>query len=314
MRNPYDVLGVAKTADAGEVKKAFRKLAKKYHPDQSKDPKAKEKFSEASQAYEILEDEAKRGAFDRGEIDAEGKPRYQGFGGGGARSAGGGAYAFQDAAGASPFRGFRGNQPGIDPTDFFADLFGSAGRAGGAAAATKGEDILASVTVPLEDAAFGAETRVSLSTGRTLEIKIPAGIEDGKQIRLKGQGMPGRGSVPGDAIITVQIAKHKLFEVDGRDLRIDLPVTLYEAMLGGTVNIPTLKGAVELNLPAGARSGKTFRLRGKGLPASNTLPAGDLLVAARIVLPESIPDDLKTAAERLRDEQPYTPRSAMDDR
>ncbi len=318
MRNPYEVLGVAKTADANEIKKAFRKLAKKYHPDQSKDPKAKDRFSEANQAYEILGEEAKRASFDRGEIDAEGKPRYQGFEGfgAGAGAARGGAYEFHDlgGGGGSPFsRSFRSGQGGIDPTDFFSDLFSGGGRASAQASPVKGDDVVGTVTVSLGEAVHGTEARVSLPTGRTLEIKIPAGIEDGKQIRLKGQGQPaGRGGVPGDALITVRIAKHKFFEVDGRDLRLDLPVTLYEAVLGGKVNVPTLEGTVELNLPSGARSGKTLRLRGKGLPGSGSQPAGDLLVTPKIVLPENLGGDLEGLARRQRDETPYAPRAGLD--
>lgn len=318
MRNPYEVLGVAKTADATEIKKAFRKLAKKYHPDQSKEPKAKDKFAEANQAYEVLGEEAKRGAFDRGEIDAEGKPRHPGFeGAGGARP--GRAYDFSDmGAAGSPFsRGFKGAQGGIDPTEFFSDLFGGAGAGGRGGfqggAAQKGEDVVGTVTVSLKEAVQGTEARVNLPTGRALDIKIPAGIEDGKQIRLKGQGQAaGRGGVPGDALITVRVAKHRFLEVDGRDLRLDLPITLYEAVLGGKVNVPTLDGVVELALPPGARAGKTLRLRGKGLPASATQPTGDLLVTPRIVLPDVQGEKLEDAARALRDEHPYSPRAALE--
>lgn len=319
MRNPYDVLGVAKTADANEIKKAFRKLAKKHHPDQSKDPKSKERFAEANQAYEILGEEAKRASFDRGEIDADGKPRYQGFEGFGpgmsGRSGPGNVHESYDFSAGSPFsRGFRGAAPGIDPTEIFSELFG-AGKRGAqqAGAPPRGEDVAGSVTVSLMDAVQGTQARVSLPTGRTLEINVPAGIEDGKQIRLKGQGQPGPGrGGPGDALITIRIAKHRYFEVSGRDLRLDLPVTLYEAVLGAKVNVPTLDGTVELSLPAGGRSGRTLRLRGKGFPASATQPAGDLLVTPRIVLPEAGGDALQDLARTMRDEHPYQPRSVLD--
>ena len=318
MANPYEVLGVAKGADAAEIKKAFRKLAKKYHPDQSKDAKAQDKFSEVNQAYEILGDETKRAAFDRGEIDAQGKPRHPGFEGFGAGA--GRAYDYSEFAQAgSPFtRGFKGAQAaGVDPTDFFADLFGGGGGrgpfAGGGAAAAKGEDVAGTVTVSLQDAAHGSEARVILPSGRTLEVKIPAGIEDGKQIRLKGQGQPGQGrGGPGDALITIRISKHRFFEVDGRDLRLDLPVTLYEAVLGGKVNVPTLDGAVELTLPAGARASRTLRLRGKGLPATGSLPAGDLFVTPKIVLPETADEQLEAAARAMRDTHPYNPRASLE--
>ncbi len=315
MRNPYEVLGVAKTADTADIKKAFRKLAKTYHPDQSKDPKAKERFAEANQAYEILGDDAKRASFDRGEIDADGRPRHAGFEGFGARGRAGAGYDFQDlGGGSSPFsRSFRGGGGGIDPSDIFSELFGGGARTQQQSAAGRGEDVAGTVTVTLAEAVHGTDARVSLPTGRTLEIKVPAGIEDGKQIRLKGQGQPaGRGAVAGDALVTVRIAKHKFFEVEGRDLRLDLPVTLYEAVLGGRVTVPTLEGAVELNLPAGARSGKTLRLRGKGLPAQGAAAAGDLLVTPRIVLPDALGGDLETVARTLRDAHPYSPRAALD--
>lgn len=315
MRNPYEVLGVAKGADAGEIKKAFRKLAKTYHPDQSKEPKAKDKFAEANQAYEILGDDTKRAAFDRGEIDAEGKPRHPGFDGFGTGAGRGQAYDFSDMAQAgSPFaRGFRGAQGGIDPSEFFSELFGGGGARGAGAGGAKGEDVAGTVTVSLREAVNGGEARVILPSGRTMEVKIPAGIEDGKQIRLKGQGQPGgRGGAPGDALITVRVAKHKFFEVDGRDLRLDLPVTLYEAVLGAKVNVPTLGGAVELALPAGGRAGRTLRLRGKGLPATGNLPAGDLFVTPRIVLPDAMGEKLDAVAREMKDGQPYTPRAAME--
>ena len=316
MRDPYTTLGVSKTASADEVKKAFRRMAKKYHPDQSKDPKAKDRFAEVNQAYEIVGDETKRGQFDRGEIDAEGKPRYQGFEGfgGGGRRAGPGGFDFSEA-GASPFgRGFGSQQGTVDPSDFFADLFGSRQRASaGRAAPAKGEDVKASVTVTLHEAVHGGQARVTLPSGRMLEIKIPAGIEDGKQIRLKGQGQPSPGGgTPGDALISVQIAKHKLFTVDGRDLRVELPVTLYEAVLGAKVNVPTLDGMIELSIPAGARAGRTLRLRGKGLPAANGQPAGDLLITPRIALPEQSDADLDELMQRWRDEKPYNPRSSFE--
>ncbi len=315
MRNPYEVLGVTKAADGADIKKAFRKLAKKYHPDQSKDPKAKERFAEANQAYEVLGDDAKRAAFDRGEIDAEGKPRHPGFEGMGAGAGRGGqTWDFSDlGAGASPFsRGFRSAQGGVDPSDFFSDLFGAGSKAA-QPGPSKADDVTGSVTVTLKEAVHGTQARVTLPSGRALDIRIPAGIEDGKTIRLKGQGQPGgRTGVPGDALITVRVAKHRYFEVDGRDLRLDLPVTLYEAVLGGKVNVPTLDGAVELSLPVGSRSGKTLRLRGKGLPASGSQPAGDLLVTPRIVLPDEASDKLEEFARDLRDTQPYDPRAALE--
>ncbi len=313
MRDPYTILGVTKSADAAEIKKAYRKLAKKYHPDQSKEPKAKERFSEANSAYEILGDETKRGQFDRGEIDAEGKPRYAGFGAGGGGGAGSGAagFDFRDfGAGASPF-GRGGRSAGFDPSDLFADILNGGGRGQRRTAQqpVRGDDVAASVSVPLEDIANGGTARVTLPTGRTLEVKVPPGIEEGKTIRLKGQGHESAsGGTAGDAMVTVRYAPHKLFHPEGRDLRLDLPVTLYEAVLGGKVPVTTLDGTVEITLPPGANKGRTLRLRGKGMPGQGGV--GDLLVTPRIALPERVDPDLEALATRLRDHEPYDPRSA----
>jgi len=316
MRDPYTVLGVAKTADAAEIKKAFRKLAKKYHPDQSKDPKAKERFAEVSSAYEILGDEKKRGAFDRGEIDAEGKPRFQGFEGFGAggpggftrRAPGGGFENFEFSFGGRPGQG----GSGFDPADLFGDLFG-ARRAGGAQGRPlpRGEDVTAQVSIDLAEAVHGCKTIVTLPNGRKLEVSVPAGIEDGKQIRLKGQGQPSSlGGEAGDALVTVKIAKHPFLRIDGNDLRLDLPLTLYEAVLGAKVNVPTLDGTVELNIPAGSNGGRTLRLRGKGLPLAKG-GAGDLLVSLRIVLPDEQDQALVALMREWQTRKPYDPRKDM---
>ncbi len=314
MRDPYTILGVTKSAGADEIKKAYRKLAKRFHPDQNKtDPKAKDKFAEANSAYEILGDEKKKGQFDRGEIDAEGKPRgFEGFGAGGP---GGGARRHAGPGGAQHFEfgfGGAGGAPrgGFDPGEIFSDLFSGRGR-GGQRPAPKGEDLAGTVTVSLPEAVNGTNSRVLLPSGRQLEVKIPAGMEDGKQIRLKGQGQPGPfGGDPGDALITVRIAPHPQFKVEGRDIRLDLPITLYEAVLGGKVEAPTLTGAVELNLPAGSNSGRTLRLRGKGLPATAMLSAGDLMVTVKILLPEQPDTELQALMTRWRDLKPYSPRQS----
>lgn len=315
MRDPYTVLGIPKAASAADIKKAFRQLAKKYHPDQSSEPRAKDRFAEVGAAYEILGDEKKRASFDRGEIDAEGKPKFQGFEG-----FGGGGDPRRGAAGAENFefnfgRGGRGGGAGFDPSDIFADLFG--GRGGGrqsasqAQAASKGEDVQAAVTVSLADSVHGAKARVSLPTGRDLEVSVPPGIEEGKQIRLKGQGQTSPfGGSAGDAIITVHIARHPLFRVEGRDLRLDLPITLYEAVLGGKVNVPTLESTVELGIPAGSNGARVLRLRGKGL-SDGKAGRGDLLVTLRIVLPDDAKSDLEAAARSLSENHPYDPRKAM---
>jgi DnaJ-class molecular chaperone len=327
MRDPYDILGVAKGADAAQVKSAFRKLAKKLHPDANKhDPKAATRFAELNAAYEILGDEDKRKAFDRGEIDAEGKPRFRGFEGarpGGSPGQGGhfetfnwGPDGFQRDGGAAPGGGgFRG---GSGFEDILRDMFGGRARPSGQGAPqfepddfapSAGRDLLATITISLEDAASEASKRVHLPTGKDIEVKIPAGLTSGQQIRLKGQGWPGRGSA-GDALITVTIAPHPIFVVDGRDLRLDLPVALYEAVLGGKVRVPTLSGAVDLAIPANTNGGRTFRLKGKGLRDKSG--TGDLLATVRIVLPEGSDAELKELMKKWREAKPYDPRKDLE--
>ena len=308
MRDPYDVLGVSKTASAAEIKSAFRKLAKKYHPDQSKELRAKERFAEVGSAYEILGDEKKRKAFDHGEIDAEGKPRapqFEGFGFG--RQPGGG--------GRGDFRnfgfdggGFSTESGSIDP-DILSELFGAA-RGRTRSQPTRGEDIAVPVAVPLTTIAHGGSIRVVVPTGKTLDVAVPIGIEEGKSIRLRGQGQPGpRGGSPGDVLVTIRYAPHPLFKVEGRDLRLDLPITLYEAILGARVRAPTLSGEVEVSVAPGANGGRILRLRGKGLPAGADQAAGDLLATLRIVLPNELDAELTALMRKMRDQKPYQPRS-----
>ncbi len=308
MRDPYDVLGVPKSASAGEIKKAFRDLAKKYHPDQSKEPKAKERFAEVNAAYEIVGDKEKKAKYDRGEIGPDGKPRFAGFGGFGAGGPGG----FGHGPGGTHFE-FNAGGGGFE--DLFADLFGGARRGrggGGRAQGQRGADVTATATVPLETAVKGGHARVILPTGRALDVNTPAGVEDGKQIRLRGQGQPGAlGGEPGDAMVTVKVAPHPYFHIEGRDLRLDLPVTPYEALLGGKVAAPTLEGRVELTIPAGSNGGRVLRLRGKGLPALEGKPAGDLYVTLRVVLPETPDPEFEALMRKWRDQKPYDPRSKM---
>lgn len=330
MRDPYEILGVNKSASQDAVKSAFRKLAKKLHPDANKnDTKAASKFAELNAAYEILGDEDKRKAFDRGEIDAEGKPRFQGFPGGGAGGQRGftqdgfesftwGPGGFQRSGGGG--RGFQGGGAGgID--EILKGMFGGLGGGGrrsqfehedfgmgpgmGSAPQQPGRDVTGSVTITLNEAAQGTTRRVSLPSGKEIEVKIPVGLADGQTIRLKGQGLPGPGG-SGDALITVSISKHPIFERDGQDLRLELPVTLYEAVLGGKVRVPTLDGAVEMAIPAGTNSGRVLRLKGKGMPSKSG--AGDLYATVRIMLPEKADGDLEELMKKWRDQKPYDPR------
>ena len=314
MRDPYDVLGVAKTASEAEIKSAFRKLAKKYHPDQSKEPKAKDRFAEVGSAYEILGDDKKRKAFDRGEIDADGKPRapqFEGFGFGGQPGAGPRDFrnfGFDFGAG-----GFSTEGGSIDP-DILSELFG-AGRARGRAQSaqsqtSRGEDIAVTVAVPLTTIAQGGSIRVALPTGKTLDATVPAGIEEGKSVRLRGQGHPARrGGSPGDVIVTIRYAAHPLFKVEGRDLKLDLPITLYEAVLGARVRVPTLSSEVEVSIAPNSSGGRVLRLRGKGLPGGADQAAGDLMATLRIVLPGEPDADLTALMQKMRDQKPYQPRS-----
>jgi len=322
MRDPYDVLGVSKSASAADIKSAFRKQAKKLHPDANKhDPKAASRFAELNAAHEILGDVEKRKAFDRGEIDAEGKPRFQGFEGFGAGPGGGfgGEGVFETFSfGPGGSQRSRGRARGGGLEDILKDVFSGArgGRSGGGfqfedeeSQPAHGGDLTATVTITLAEAAKGTTRRVQLPTGKEVEVKIPAGLAEGQQIRLKGQGVAGTRGRPGDVLITVSVAPHPLFQRDGVDLRLELPVALYEAVLGGKVRVPTLDGAVELAIPAGTNAGRTFRLKGKGFPSKAT--TGDLLATVRIVLPEGGDAELEELMRKWRDKRPYDPRKGM---
>jgi DnaJ-class molecular chaperone len=316
MRDPYEVLGVPRGASAAAIKSAYRKLAKKHHPDANKnDPKSAARFSELNSANEIIGDEDKRKQFDRGEIDAEGKPRFQGFPGGDPRARGGpgggtfrsggpgaggfGGGGFEDILNSMFSGGARGARPGagntfeFDPGGVALDL-----------------DLSVAMTVSLEESVNGAEKRVRLPTGKELNVRIPAGVTAGQQIRLKGQGETAAGHRPGDLLITVSIAPHAFFKVDGTDLRVDLPITLYEAVLGGKVRVPTLGNAVELSIPKNTSSGRIFRLKGKGLPKAAGA-AGDLLVTTRIMLPDGNDSELEALMQKWRDGHTYNPRSDL---
>jgi DnaJ-class molecular chaperone len=320
MRDPYEVLGVQRGASAAAIKSAYRKLAKKHHPDANKnDPKSAARFSELNSANEILGDEAKRKQFDRGEIDAEGKPRFQGFAGGGdarARGAQGGGFethTFRTGGAGASFGG-----GGFE--DILNSMFGQAtargarGGAGGTFEFDPGTialdlDLSVAMTVSLEESVKGVEKRVRLPTGKELNVKIPAGVAPGQQIRLKGQGETAAGHPPGDLLITVSVAPHPFFKVDGSDLRLDLPITLYEAVLGGKVRVPTLGSAVELSIPKNTSSGRIFRLKGKGLPKPGG--TGDLFATTRIMLPDGNDAELEALMQKWHDAHPYHPRSDL---
>lgn len=315
MRDPYEVLGVQRGASAAAIKSAYRKLAKKHHPDNNqKDPKAAERFSEVNSANEILGDEDKRKQFDRGEIDADGKPKFQGFPGGGRGQPRGG---FEQGFRGGPGQGFPGGGAG-GFEDILNSMFGGAQARGARGGAQTFEfdtggfvapdlDLNVAMTVSLEESVKGAEKRVRLPTGKELNVKVPAGVTAGQQIRLKGQGDTAPNHRPGDLLITISIAPHAFFKVDGSDLRVELPITLYEAVLGAKVRVPTLGGAVELSIPKNTSSGRTFRLKGKGMPKDGGV--GDLYYTTRVMLPDGNDAELEALMEKWRDDRPYNPRS-----
>lgn len=278
--DPYTLLGVSRTATEADIKKAYRKLAKELHPDRNTDnPKAAEKFSQVTSAYDLLSDKDKRARFDRGEIDGDGNPAAPfGFGGGGGGPQGG-------------FRADFGGEQAGDFSDLFEGLFGGRGRAGGGGFAggfgrrpqPKGANVAYRLTVPFTDAATLAPQRITLADGKTIDLKLPAGVESGTQMRLSGKGQPGPGG-NGDAIVTIEIQPHRFFARDGDDIRIDLPISLSEAVLGASVRVPTADGAVMLTVPKGSTSGKTLRLKGRGFHKKGG-GRGDQLVTLMVDLP-----------------------------
>jgi DnaJ-class molecular chaperone len=309
MRDPYQVLGVAKDAPAKEIKSAYRKLAKKYHPDQNPDdPKAKERFGEANQAYEIVGDEKKRGAYDRGEIDAEGKQRFQGF---------------EGAAGGDPFAGFRQSRQGPGGShfefrsstagsdqfggahDIFSEIFGrgfgrSAGGGGGTQQAPAGADLNAILDIDIEDAVTAAKVTAVFPGGRKIAVKLPKGVEDGQTIRLKGQGEPSPfGGKPGDALVRIRLRGSSRYRVEGRDLHSDLPVELADAVLGAKVAAETPSGKVAVTVPPWSSSDKVLRLKGRGLP-DKAGGHGDLYVHVRVMLPEKADAELEALMKKAR--------------
>ncbi|MBK5264395.1 MAG: J domain-containing protein [Alphaproteobacteria bacterium] len=296
MADPYTTLGVARNASEAEIKKAYRTLAKELHPDRNADnPKATEKFSAATQAYDLLTDKDKRAQFDRGEIDEQGNPTAPfGFGGG----RGGGARSGGPGAG-----GFEFHSEGGDFGDIFEGLFGGGRRAPGggfgrSAPPQKGANAAYRLPIPFIDAATLAPQRITLQDGKTIDLKLPNGVEDGTQMRLSGKGQPGPGGA-GDAIITIEVKPHAFFTRDSHNVRLDLPITLDEAVNGAKVKVPTVDGPVMLGIPAGSSSGKTLRLKGKGFHDKNGV-RGDQLVTLMIDIPV---DDagLKSLLEGWRD-------------
>ncbi|MGH6866880.1 MAG: DnaJ C-terminal domain-containing protein [Methyloceanibacter sp.] len=300
----YSLLGVSRTASANDIAKAYRKLAKKLHPDLNPgDKAAEEKFKQISHAYSILNDEEKRGQYDRGEIDASGQERpqqhyYREYAGGqdGAR--------YHSASGFEDIGAF---------SDLFGDLFGEGGakRGGrGGRFSMRGQDTQYRLDIPFLDAVNGTKQRITLPDGGTLDVTIPSGVTEGQVLRLKGKGMPGMGEAPpGDALVEIGVRPHPVFKREGNDIVVELPITLDEAVLGGKVEVPTVGGRVSATVPPGSNTGQTLRLKGRGVKTASG--AGDQLVRLNVVLPDKIDDDLKAFAETWRASHGYDPRRKL---
>ncbi|MEJ0064426.1 MAG: J domain-containing protein [Caulobacteraceae bacterium] len=305
-QDPYQELGVPRTASADELRRAFRKLAKQYHPDKNQGNKeAEEKFKRVSAAFDLLGDEEKRKKFDAGEIDADGRETFRGFGGGaGASPFGQGGSPFGQGGG---FRGGGAQFEDVDLGDILGEMFGArGGRAGGFGGPQRGSDVRTKLEIDLEEAIAGAKRRIAFSDGRTLDITIPKGAADGQVLRLKGQGSPGRAGA-GDALIELTIRPHPVFKREGDNLVMDLPVSVPDAVLGGKVEAPTPEGAVTLTVPPGSNSGSTLRLKGRGMTGS-TGRRGDLMARLVVTLPDRPDEELQKFADTWRAERPYSPR------
>jgi DnaJ-class molecular chaperone len=301
----YQRLGLKRGASEAEIKKAYRSLAKQLHPDRNRDnPDAAKRFGEVTAAYDLLSDKDKRARYDRGEIDEEGNPKMPFGSGFGGYSAGQGPQP--GGGGAQGFENFNfGGADAADLSDLFEGLFGGRGGARGGAggpfggfrqrarAPQKGPDIAYRLKIPFEDAVALKPQRITLGDGKTIDLKLPKGLEDGTRIRLAGKGQEGPGG-RGDALVTIEIAPHRLFTREGSNIRLELPVTLKEAVLGAKVKVPTPEGPVMLTIPKGTTSGKVLRLKGRGFTAKDG-KRGDQLVAVEIDLPANDAELLKFA-------------------
>jgi len=307
IRDPYEVLGVAKDASEEDIRGAYRALAKRYHPDLNPgDTKAENQFKAVQAAYDIVGDANKRAQFDRGEIDASGQERpsrqyYRDF----AESNGQDArhYTFRQGGAPEDFE---------DLGDFFANVFGERTQAGGPFPGP-GATVRYQMSVDFLEAVNGAKKRVTMPDGKVLDISIPLGADDGQILRLRGKGKPGvQGGPPGDALITLSVNPHALFRRDGKNVHLDLPITLDEALNGAKVDVPTPGGNVSLTLPRGSNTGQKLRVRGKGVPDRRGDGAGDLFVSLQIMLPDKPDDDLAAFVEKWTRDHPYEVRQTME--
>ena len=307
-RDPYLELGVSRTASAAEIRKAFHKLAKQHHPDANKgDKKSEEKFKQVSAAFDILGDVDKRKKFDAGEIDADGRETGRGGFGAGGSPFGGGGFNRGRATGG-------GEGPEIDLNDLFGDILGrnrgagagSGGGFGGGGFAAKGSDVRARLDIDLEEAIKGGKKRVAFSDGRTIDVTIPAGAQEGQTLRLKGQGAPGRGG-QGDALIELAVKPHPIYRPENGALVMDLPISVPDAVLGGKIEAPTPDGPVTLTVPKGSNTGAKLRLKGRGL-ADAKGHRGDLFARLVVTLPDAPDAELEKFAEVWREKRPYAPK------
>ncbi len=307
-QDPYQELGVSRSASADDIRKAFRKLAKQFHPDQNPGDKgAEERFKRISGAFDILGEDDKRKKFDAGQIDADGRETMRGgFRPGGPGAGGPFGGGFQGG-------GFQGQDPNVDFGDILSEMFGrgGAGARGGfggfpGGPPQRGQDLRATIDITVEEAVQGGRKRIAFSDGRTVDVSIPKGAAEGQVLRLKGQGNQGRAGA-GDALIELKVAPHPVFRREGANLVMDVPITVPDAVLGGKVEAPTPDGAVTLTVPKGANSGQMMRLKGRGL-GDGTGKRGDLMARLMVALPEPPDSALEAFAEAWRRERPYTPR------
>ena len=290
----YKILGVARDASQDEIKKAYRKLARKYHPDVSKEANAEDKFKEVGEAYEVLRDEQKRAQYDQfGSNYRHGQ-------------------SFNPPPGWDDHAGFSGG----NFSSFFENMFGGMGGMGGGMGDNffaRGEDVNAKITISLEDAFNGATKTIRRPAGAsqsgTINVKIPAGIASGKKIRLSGQGKSGGGGKSGDLYLEVNVAPHRYFRLEEKDVYLDLPIAPWEAALGAKVTVPTLAGKINLTIPAGARSGQKMRLKGRGLPGKEP---GDEFVVLQIIVPPADSDKAKKLYQQMAEEMAFNPRESLE--
>ncbi|MCU9838949.1 DnaJ domain-containing protein [Ruegeria sp. WL0004] len=301
--DPYAALGLSKTASQDEIKKAYRKIAKECHPDlKPGDTAAEARFKAAAAAYDLLKDPETRARFDRGEVDASGqeKPQQQYY------------RSYSEAAG-NPYRRAQAQGEYEDMSDIFAEFMRRQGGAGRSQEfRAPGQDRRYAMQISFLDAVFGATKPITLPNGDRLEVSIPVGVADGQTIRLRGKGDPGFGGGPaGDALVTISVAPHPVFRREGDDIHLTLPITLDEAVLGGKVATPTIDGPVAVTIPPGTSTGKTLRLKGKGVRQRGGTGRGDQLVEITIVMPDRVDDGLRDFMENWRKSHSYNPRKGM---